>query len=182
MNSWDPTNAVLQLDDHPPDSPPPHRDHHAFEAPARQGFAFERESERYLIARRLCDCPPGDVVPRSFRSDALLVLALYLSVSRVAPCHLPPLGAVRRRKKVAMFPHRQGLRGCHESLTNLFCRVQATIVKLMCSLLAMSWLLAEVHMDWTREGNWRMIKDSVKEKWGTLTNDALNIIDVVENS
>ncbi len=37
-------------------------------------------------------------------------------------------------------------------------------------------------MDWTREGNWRMIKDSVKEKWGTLTNDALNIIDVVENS
>jgi uncharacterized protein YjbJ (UPF0337 family) len=32
-------------------------------------------------------------------------------------------------------------------------------------------------MDWNRvEGNWREIKGSVKEKWGKLTDDDLNII------
>ena len=32
-------------------------------------------------------------------------------------------------------------------------------------------------MDWNRvEGNWKQIKGSVKEKWGKLTDDDLDII------
>src|SRR5258707_249625 len=35
----------------------------------------------------------------------------------------------------------------------------------------------EVHMDWNRvEGNWKQIKGRVKEKWGKLTDDDLNVI------
>jgi uncharacterized protein YjbJ (UPF0337 family) len=36
----------------------------------------------------------------------------------------------------------------------------------------------ECHMDWNRvEGNWKQIKGQVKEKWGKLTDDDLNVID-----
>jgi uncharacterized protein YjbJ (UPF0337 family) len=39
-----------------------------------------------------------------------------------------------------------------------------------------SWS-TEVYMDWNRvEGNWKQIKGSVKEKWGKLTDDDLNVI------
>jgi uncharacterized protein YjbJ (UPF0337 family) len=32
-------------------------------------------------------------------------------------------------------------------------------------------------MDWNRvEGNWKQIKGTVKEKWGKLTDDALDVI------
>jgi uncharacterized protein YjbJ (UPF0337 family) len=37
--------------------------------------------------------------------------------------------------------------------------------------------LTEVHVDWNRvEGNWKQIKGSVKEKWGKLTDDDLEVI------
>lgn len=33
-------------------------------------------------------------------------------------------------------------------------------------------------MDWNRvEGNWKQIKGKIKERWGKLTDDDLNIID-----
>jgi uncharacterized protein YjbJ (UPF0337 family) len=33
------------------------------------------------------------------------------------------------------------------------------------------------HMDWNRvEGNWKQIKGQIKEKWGKLTDDDLNVI------
>jgi uncharacterized protein YjbJ (UPF0337 family) len=35
----------------------------------------------------------------------------------------------------------------------------------------------ERYMDWNRvEGNWKQIKGTVKEKWGKLTDDDLNVI------
>jgi uncharacterized protein YjbJ (UPF0337 family) len=35
-----------------------------------------------------------------------------------------------------------------------------------------------VYMDWNRvEGNWKQIKGKVKEKWGKLTDDDLNVIE-----
>jgi uncharacterized protein YjbJ (UPF0337 family) len=35
----------------------------------------------------------------------------------------------------------------------------------------------EVMMDWNRvEGNWKQVKGKVKEKWGKLTDDDLNVI------
>jgi len=35
----------------------------------------------------------------------------------------------------------------------------------------------EVVMDWNRvEGNWKQVKGSVKERWGKLTDDDLNVI------
>jgi uncharacterized protein YjbJ (UPF0337 family) len=35
----------------------------------------------------------------------------------------------------------------------------------------------EAHVDWNRvEGNWKQIKGSVKEKWGKLTDDDLEVI------
>jgi uncharacterized protein YjbJ (UPF0337 family) len=35
----------------------------------------------------------------------------------------------------------------------------------------------ERHMDWNQvEGNWKQIKGKVKEKWGKLTDDDLNVI------
>ena len=34
-------------------------------------------------------------------------------------------------------------------------------------------------MDWDRvAGNWKQVKGKVKEKWGKLTDDDLNVIDV----
>jgi len=36
---------------------------------------------------------------------------------------------------------------------------------------------AEKVMDWNRvEGNWKQVKGKVKEKWGKLTDDDLNVI------
>jgi uncharacterized protein YjbJ (UPF0337 family) len=36
----------------------------------------------------------------------------------------------------------------------------------------------EASMDWNRvEGNWKQIKGKVKEKWGQLTDDDLDVID-----
>jgi uncharacterized protein YjbJ (UPF0337 family) len=36
----------------------------------------------------------------------------------------------------------------------------------------------EDEMDWNRvEGNWKQFKGNVKEKWGKLTDDDLNVID-----
>ena len=38
-------------------------------------------------------------------------------------------------------------------------------------------------MDWNRvEGNWKQFKGAVKEKWGKLTDDDLNVIEVVANN
>jgi uncharacterized protein YjbJ (UPF0337 family) len=38
-------------------------------------------------------------------------------------------------------------------------------------------LPTEFHMDWNRlEGNWKQIKGKVKEKWGKLTDDDLDVI------
>jgi uncharacterized protein YjbJ (UPF0337 family) len=38
-------------------------------------------------------------------------------------------------------------------------------------------LSREAHMDWNRvEGNWKQIKGKVKEKWGKLTDDDLDVI------
>jgi uncharacterized protein YjbJ (UPF0337 family) len=35
----------------------------------------------------------------------------------------------------------------------------------------------EANMDWNRvEGNWKQIKGQIKEKWGKLTDDDLNVI------
>jgi uncharacterized protein YjbJ (UPF0337 family) len=35
----------------------------------------------------------------------------------------------------------------------------------------------EVVMDWNRvEGNWKQVKGNVKERWGKLTDDDLNVI------
>jgi uncharacterized protein YjbJ (UPF0337 family) len=35
----------------------------------------------------------------------------------------------------------------------------------------------EVEMDWNRvEGNWKQVKGKIKEKWGHLTDDDLNVI------
>jgi uncharacterized protein YjbJ (UPF0337 family) len=35
----------------------------------------------------------------------------------------------------------------------------------------------ETRMDWNRvEGNWKQVKGQVKEKWGKLTDDDLNVI------
>jgi uncharacterized protein YjbJ (UPF0337 family) len=36
----------------------------------------------------------------------------------------------------------------------------------------------ESFMDWDRvAGNWKQVKGKVKEKWGKLTDDDLNVID-----
>jgi uncharacterized protein YjbJ (UPF0337 family) len=38
-------------------------------------------------------------------------------------------------------------------------------------------LSTEIEMDWNRvEGNWKQIKGKVKEKWGQLTEDDLDVI------
>jgi uncharacterized protein YjbJ (UPF0337 family) len=52
------------------------------------------------------------------------------------------------------------------------------MAKPLCSLPAISspWSM-EVHMDWNHvEGNWKQIKGRVKEKWGKLTDDDLDVI------
>jgi uncharacterized protein YjbJ (UPF0337 family) len=37
--------------------------------------------------------------------------------------------------------------------------------------------MEEKTMDWNRvEGNWKQVKGQVKEKWGKLTNDDLDVI------
>jgi uncharacterized protein YjbJ (UPF0337 family) len=36
----------------------------------------------------------------------------------------------------------------------------------------------ELGMDWNRvEGNWKQVKGKIKEKWGKLTDDDLNVIE-----
>ena len=38
-------------------------------------------------------------------------------------------------------------------------------------------LVGAIQMDWSRiEGNWKQVKGKVKEKWGQLTDDDLNMI------
>jgi uncharacterized protein YjbJ (UPF0337 family) len=70
-------------------------------------------------------------------------------------------------------------RPMREHFTNLCSgRARGTIAETMCSLPAyfMSWS-TEVHMDWNRvEGNWKQIKGNIKEKWGKLTDDDLDVI------
>jgi uncharacterized protein YjbJ (UPF0337 family) len=42
----------------------------------------------------------------------------------------------------------------------------------------LSILRKEIAMDWDRvEGNWKQMKGKVKEQWGKLTDDDLNVID-----
>jgi uncharacterized protein YjbJ (UPF0337 family) len=39
-------------------------------------------------------------------------------------------------------------------------------------------IIGEQAMDWNRvEGNWKQFKGNVKEKWGKLTDDDLNVIE-----
>jgi uncharacterized protein YjbJ (UPF0337 family) len=52
--------------------------------------------------------------------------------------------------------------------------MKGTGAESVCSLPIISM---EVHMDWNRvEGNWKQIKGQIKEKWGKLTDDDLNVI------
>jgi uncharacterized protein YjbJ (UPF0337 family) len=55
--------------------------------------------------------------------------------------------------------------------------MEGTIGRSSCSLPASTILPMEVHMDWNRlEGNWKQIRGKVKEKWGKLTDDDLEVI------
>jgi uncharacterized protein YjbJ (UPF0337 family) len=46
-----------------------------------------------------------------------------------------------------------------------------------CAALFSATHIKEAKMDWNRvEGNWKQVKGKVKEKWGKLTDDDLDVI------
>src|SRR5215470_11078243 len=81
-----------------------------------------------------------------------------------------PLGRVRAAVW-PLLPH-------HSDLTNPCSGcLEGTIGRSNCSLPVIGDLPKEIHMDWNRlEGNWKQIKGKVKEKWGKLTDDDLDVI------